>query len=326
MKADRPALYATVHPGVREYLADWYASVRAQTEQGFDLWLGVDGLELCDVKAAAKADVAAEWVLAADSDSPAAIRQKAIARIAERYRVVIFADSDDLLEPTRIAAAVEALETCDVVACAMRLIDATGRDLSSAFAPPQGADWSELLPRGNVFGLGNSAYRTAILRRCLPIPPDCRLVDWYLATLAWAMGAKLSFDRACGGAYRLHSGSMAVIRPPFTAGGILATTENVLNHYACVLGSAVGLPDSCLNRLEAARRDVQAFHAAIARDGEMLDRYVSALNDLRCDHVWWSCVAHPGLESIWRDSASRMRRGRTIPVGAKDKSRQHLTP
>ena len=300
---DRPALYTTVHPGVKKYLADWYASAQRQTDRGFDLWIGVDALDIREVNAAVGADLDAQWVLAAAGDSPAEIRRKAIARIVERHAVVIFTDSDDLLEPTRVAAALKALESSDVTACAMHLIDDGGQDLNSVFSPPPGADISDLLPRGNVFGLGNSAWRTAVLRRCLPIPAACRAVDWYLATRAWAMQVKLAFDMTCRVAYRLHAGSMAAIRPPFTAEQIRSATESVLNHYACVLGPSAALPDWCRAKLEPARKDAQAFEETVLRDADTIDRYVNALNRMPDNHVWWACVAHPALGAIWRKPA-----------------------
>ncbi len=38
------AVYTTIYPGVEGYLADWYRSLRQQTDQDFQLWIGLDML------------------------------------------------------------------------------------------------------------------------------------------------------------------------------------------------------------------------------------------------------------------------------------------
>ena len=38
----RIGVYTTVYPGVEPYLLDWYRSLRQQTDQEFQLWIGLD--------------------------------------------------------------------------------------------------------------------------------------------------------------------------------------------------------------------------------------------------------------------------------------------
>jgi hypothetical protein len=294
------ALYTTVYPGVEKYLPVWYDSVLAQTDRHFDLWVGVDGLAIDIVVAAMGAEPSATWVLADEGDSPAQIRQRAIARMVDVYPAVVFVDSDDLLDPTRVAAARESLEQHDVSACAMRLIDEDGDDLGLFFGPPEGTDVAAVLPRYNVFGLSNTVYRSAFLRRCLPIPTDCVLVDWYLATRAWALGARLGFDATCRMAYRQHGRNIAPVLPPFTLQQVVAATERVLNHYGVILEQVRELQPQRRSQLEAAHGRVKAFWEATQHSYDIMHRYVQALNQLAPEPVWWACVAHPRLEEIWK--------------------------
>ena len=39
------AVYTTIYPGVEPYLGDWYRSLCQQTDQEFQLWIGLDHLE-----------------------------------------------------------------------------------------------------------------------------------------------------------------------------------------------------------------------------------------------------------------------------------------
>ena len=203
-ETEKLALYTTVYPGVEEYLADWYLSVRNQTDRDFDIWVGVDGLDPKAVEKAIGAKTSAIWVMADRNDSEAQVRQRPLEQIVKRYSGVVLADSDDVLEPTRVEASRKALRDADVCGCAMRIIDAGGRDTGQVFCPPREVGIGELLSRGNVFGLSNTSYRSETLERCLPIPSECILVDWYLVTRALAHGARFFFDRSCRMAYRPH--------------------------------------------------------------------------------------------------------------------------
>lgn len=300
VQTERLALYTTVYPGVEKYLSAWYESVLMQNDQNFDIWIGVDHLLVSDVISALGVNPGATWILADEGDSPAQIRQKAIAKIVNRYPAVVLVDSDDMLEPTRVEAAREYLESSDVNGCAMYIVDEQGHSLEGIFKPPNELNVDELLPRNNVFGLSNTAYRSKILRQCLPIPNDCALVDWYLITRAWALGARLSFDYAPRMAYRQHPHNVAYILPPFTVQQIVAATDRVLAHYRLVLGSIPDLQSEQRIGLETGHARLKEFCKSIKDSPDRLNQYVSALNELPFNHVWWSCVAHPQLEGIWK--------------------------
>lgn len=299
MTGDKIALYTTVYPGVEKYLADWYKSVIAQTDSNFDIWIGVDGLDVSYIIEGMGTDPCAIWVIANKGDTPAQIRGKAIKKIVDEYYAVIFVDSDDILETTRVEAAKKYLEIGDVNGCAMHIIDEKGRDLGIVFRPPNGIDITKILPRKNIFGLSNTAYRTKILKQCLPIPKDCVLVDWFLATRAWIAGASLGFDFTGRMAYRQHPSNMAGILPPFTSQQILQATKYVINHYDCVLGT--GLYFQHRYEIENACKYVEIFYRAIIDSQEILDKYVGSLNKLRLNRVWWDYVAHQQLEYIWKN-------------------------
>ena len=49
MSRQRLAVYTTVYPQMRPYFADWYASLRAQTDRDVDVWIGLDRMSAQDV-------------------------------------------------------------------------------------------------------------------------------------------------------------------------------------------------------------------------------------------------------------------------------------
>jgi len=300
--SERLALYTTWYPGVEPYLAAWHRSVVAQTDRDFDVWVGVDALDGGPLAAALGPGPSLSLLPQPSGSSPARVRGNAIAALLDRYPGIVFVDSDDLLEPTRIAAARRALESADVAACALRIIDGEGRDLGVVFGDDRPADWSDFLPRYNVFGFSNSAYRTSVLRRCLPLGSESPLVDWLLATRAWALGARLDFDRTPLMAYRQYAANIARVMPPFSEGEVRAATARVLDHYRAALETPEwSMPPAPAEALGRANRRVADFAEAIHRSPATLRRYTEALNALPPRYVWWWLVAHPDLENVWKN-------------------------
>jgi hypothetical protein len=307
MATDRLALYTTVYPGVEPWLGAWWASVGAQTDRAFDLWIGSDGLPDDAVARAVGARVPARWIFATGGEGGGALRGRVIAAMAAAHAGVVFVDADDVLEPDRVRAARAALAERDVDACALRLVDAAGADLRAVLDVRDGADAAADLPWRNVFGLSNTAYRSALLRRCLPVPGACTLVDWLLATRAWLLGASLGTDPVPRMRYRQHGANVAPTQRPATAAMVASATAHVLGHYACVLdpawrGARDAVPERRALVVEAHAR-ARTFRDAVVADPARLDAYVEALNALpaaRIAAAWWWMVAHPDLEELWR--------------------------
>jgi hypothetical protein len=300
MTAERLAVYSTWYPAVAKYVPEWAASLRAQTDRDFDLWIGVDGMDAESLWDSLP-DFGHPVRFVSGGGTPAEVRARVISQIVEEYPAVVFVDSDDLLCTSRVAAAREALASRDVDACSLGIIDESGRELGLRFEAPESAAWDDLLPRYNVFGLSNSAYRSEVLRLCLPIPDECLLIDWLLVTRAWAQGARLGFDRTARMAYRQYTDNIARVLPPFAPQDVLRATERVLTHYRCVLtAEGPGLPLDRRRPIEAARDRARRFHDSVSRSSARLGAYVEALNALTPQYVWWWAVAHPDLETIWK--------------------------
>ena len=294
------ALYTAVYPGAARFLAAWYASVQAQADRDFDLWISLDGLTEAAVVAQLGHRPAATFVVAKPGSTPAQVRQQALTLIADHYDAVVLVDSDDVLHPERVAAARASLVGADVAACGLCLVDDGGHSLGVSLAAPGKGDPELGLPRTNVFGLSNTAYLCDVLRTCFPIPAMAALVDWYLITMAWLQGARLTFDPTPGMDYRQHGGNMARILPPFTSERVRADTALVREHFRLVLD---GLPARALparvRQVREAAADVAVFDEVIVEDAARLSRYVRELNAALPPLLWWASVAHPPLRSLW---------------------------
>ena len=279
---------------------DWYRSLRQQTDQEFQLWIGLDKLRSESVENMLGSDLKANWVAAPSGATPAQIRQQALARIVEICSGVVLVDSDDLLRPSRVSAARAVLQASELAGCALCLVDQQGKDLDLTFDLPPQLGPEDVFPRNNVFGFSNSAFRSDLLRRCLPIPAGAVLADWFLASRAWLLGARLAFDRVPRMDYRQHPANTARVRFPFSRDQVISDTALVRRHFQLLL--AEPRSDYVADRYDALRRvtrEVEEFHLRIVLHPAQLDDYVEALNALHPPPLWWSCVAYPALGHMW---------------------------
>jgi hypothetical protein len=296
----KTALYTTFYRAASNYLAAWYESVRAQSDQNFDIWISLDDISVREAEECVGCPISAVWLKGGPGNSPAVIRSQALQMLVREYDCIVLTDADDVLGERRIEAANRAIESRDVVGCALRLIDQRGRDLDRVFAPDPCAQLEELLSIHNVFGLSNTAYCARTLERCLPIPQECVLSDWYLATRAWCAGARLGFDRVPHMYYRQHGSNTAGVLSPFSEARILKATELVLAHYDFVL-AVPGAPANKRKKIKAAQRRAQLFYRSIKDSPGRLAVYTRALNALEPKYVWWWCVANSELEQLWKN-------------------------
>ena len=294
------AVYTTIYPGVERYLADWSASLRRQTDRDFSLWIGLDVLDAETVQSAMGGDLDAVWVCSRDGDTPGSLRQRALAAVVEDHSAVLLVDSDDILHATRVETARRGLRAHDLIACPLRLVDERGVSLEETFTLPPGVAADAVFPRTNAFGLSNTAWRADLLRRCLPIPAEAMLVDWFLATRAWLVGARLAFGERAEMDYRQYGANIARVRAPFSERQVVEDTARVRAHYRLVRGSDLsGADPARLATLEAAARDVELFSERVVRRPATLTRYLRALNESRTTALWWAWVADPSLRRFW---------------------------
>jgi len=308
-RGNKLGVYTTVYPAVLKFLPEWHESVQAQTDTDFELWIGLDALKQSDIEARLGTRINAHWIEAVTASSPALIRDHALRQMTGADFDVVLVDSDDVLHPTRVAAARQSLRNSDLAACALEIVDEGGASLGSKFNLDPSVKPSQVLPRNNVFGFSNSAWRCELLERCLPIPRDAVLVDWYLATRAWLFGAELSFDQIVRMKYRQYSANTARVRVPFWPDQILSDSMLVRRHFQLVMAS--GLQDQFLpgrwTELLRAARDIEQFEGYINQSTANLNAYVESLNRAVKQPIWWTSVAYSPLAHMWKQEKSLCR-------------------
>jgi hypothetical protein len=297
------ALYTTIYKGAEMFLSAWYQSVLAQTDCEFDVWIGVDQIEPIAVFDAVGAEFPAHWVAAEAPSTPVRVRQAGINAILSsenKYRGVVFVDCDDVMLATRLESVRTQLESNDVAACSMEIVNEDGGSLDTLFQPGPLAKIPSMLARTNAFGMSNTAYRTDLLREIPTTPPQCCLMDWFIATAGWIRGSRFHFDTTPRMQYRQYSRNIARVLPPFTSDDIRRGTALVLDHYRLVLSSVSSIPEVIRSELEFAHANAQLFLRKVVEVPAVCEQYVHRLNNLSAVYLWWEWVAHPSLEDLWK--------------------------
>lgn len=305
------AAYAVVYPAAMRFLNEFWTSLAPQVGSGVDVHISLDGVTPNDVLAVIGSKAAVRFWPADEGMSPARIRSTVLAELTSAYDGVVLLDSDDMLLPGRIAAAAAGLEVADVYASAMRLVDESGDPIPGGFFAPSPAQIAQLdsaqplLARINVFGFSNSAYRSQVLRDCLPVPCSTVLMDWLVASRAYLAGARFMFDHEPRMLYRQYGTNTAGVLPPFGPARIKRDAALVAQHHSLLLQGPY-----------ASARDPQPFVQAARLSGEFLhwldtgrtdearaSAYAARLSTARPrGWLWWEHVAAVADEQGFRPS------------------------
>lgn len=259
------AAYTVVYPAAMRFLYEFWTSLAPQIGTSVDVHISLDGVAPDEVRMVIGQEAAVRFWPADEGASPAHIRSTVLTELTSVYDGVVLLDSDDILLAGRIDAAVSGLEAADVYGSAMQLVDELGRPIPGGFFAPSSAQIARLgsepplLARLNVFGFSNSAYRSQVLRDCLPVPNSTVLMDWLVASRAHLAGAKFVFDREPRMLYRQYGTNTAVVLPPFTPARIKRDAALVAQHHSLLLEGP-----------HASVRDPGPFAHAAQMSGEFL--------------------------------------------------------
>ena len=295
-----PALYTTIYPEVKPFIADWLESIYSQTFSSFTIWVGVDNLESeCEsIQKYLKQDI--RWVHSHQNETPANLRRRALLRLAKEHDSVVLVDSDDKIDSDRFEAALDGLLGADLVACSMRIIDCNGNDSGCVYKVSEDSAL-EFPLLTHHFGFSNSAWRTKMLKRCLEAPADVPALDWILLCRAWLNGASIVGDPTVRHSYRQYGSNLARIMPPFDLESIRKATEIVNTHLQNLTTNNYLLPSDLNKQLKFRHQQVIEFECALNNPDSWFQQYSKLLSNLNKPLPWWLFVAHPELEKIWKN-------------------------
>lgn len=202
----KTAFLTTIFPMNKQYLYDFFNSLKNQTYQNFDLIVVNDGYKDFDsIKTAYNQTLNITELQY--SDTPAKNREYGINYcIDNNYDVLIFGDSDDYFEKNRVEKSFELLKKSDIVINDLTLFDEIciheEKYLSHRLKNLDVVDF-EFIKDKNIFGLSNTAINLCDVHKII-ISDDLIAVDWYIFSIFLMSGKKAIFTNETVSYYRQH--------------------------------------------------------------------------------------------------------------------------
>lgn len=286
------AVFSPIFPNALPFLPQFFRSLTDQTFTDFKLWLALDRLSVDEVAEYVPPGLRVQWVPAEAHDNPARLRKRTWSSMVSLHDAIVMIDSDDIAHPERVESAAESLESSEVNACALRIVDKYDAPVGAVLSLPQGAEILENVHHWNVFGLSNTAYRAEALDPLIQFPDGIGIIDWHLLARAVRLELSLSFTTLPLLDYRQYAANTARILPPLPLDYVRRATGFVRTHLNGLLQT---VPSGNFAEGAAARLlEVEAFadadDAAIRRS---LSRHLPSSQNC---YLWWEYVAPPG----WR--------------------------
>lgn len=204
-------LTGVVFPENNSFLSDYFASIKFQDTNEFDILILNDGLKgnftfndnritIIDIQ---------------EKVTPAKIRMNGIRYALENgYENLIFSDSDDYFSSNRISVSIGGLKKNDFVFNDLCVVNIKEEIVQKSFyenilkqdMQNQQLNYLKIIDR-NIFGLGNSSVRTNVLKE-ISIPEDIVAVDWWIFSVILLNQSKGSFINEAITYYRQHENNI----------------------------------------------------------------------------------------------------------------------
>ncbi len=276
------AIVAVIFPANLQFFVSFLQSVRQQRSTGFDLVLVVDGVD--DVERwLAPFRTSFTCRLLACSGSIADIRGQMLSWLeAERYELIVFADTDDILSSDRVMVARAGLDNFPMVVHDLAPFTREGTWATSTYWASRLGEHAIIeqhqLLDSNVAGLGNTSVRKDLLKQLQLRPPSPLLApDWFI--FFQLLHNKQALFTSQGVVhYRQHTGNQTGLqRTDFAR--LQRQIQTKIQHYEALLAH-----DSTLaSRLGK----YQSLKERITRDRAWVEQQITNINQQPIHYFWW---------------------------------------
>ena len=210
LKLNKVSFLTTVFPGNKNFLIEFFNSLKDQTFKNFDVIVINDGYDDFE-KVKKKYNDVLNIIEIKYSNLPKKNKEYGINYCIEnKYDILIFGDSDDYFGNNRIEKSIDLLKKYDIVVNDLVLFDQKGVIVNKYFSNRlKNLDLVnyEFIKDKNVFGLSNTAIK---LENILKVNFDnCReIIDWYLFKKLLKQGLKAVFTNETISYYRQHQNNI----------------------------------------------------------------------------------------------------------------------
>lgn len=288
MKKDkRTAVFSVVFPNAEPFLEKFLGSLEQQTRKDFDVVVINDNVPSFG-ETAVRYDLNIQEIPL--SKGMAKNREYGINHIRDNgYDYIVFADSDDMSAPDRVAKSIELLGRHDIVVNDFTTVNADGNIIKSHYMAERLKDGSaiyleDMLDK-NICGFSNAALRVDCLPKSVRFDRHLIAVDWYLFTLLLKKGRNAVFTAKTTSFYRLYGGNIAGVSPKMNKKKVESDISIKLAHY-----KALAKVDNTFSRLYSRSRELDSR----MRNDVYNRNYIAKLRSADTAYpLWWEHIKFP---------------------------------
>lgn len=289
----KPIVFTTVYKIMEDYLIDFLNCLNAQTYLDYKLLILNDGLEnLSSYINNYNFDV--EIIDIKGNLSISEVRQKGIEYcIKNKYEYIIFADSDDYFSNDRIEKSLDYLKSGnDIIINNLSIVNNNKIPMCNDY-------FRELIGKkisfideidGNYFGLSNTAVRTELLKKVIPIPKYIEVVDWWIFSILCYHTDKIYFVKNVYTYYRQYAnnyiGAKKVLNKDAIMKGIKVKRHQYYSLYRYFLESDLNMS----KYFKCKSDNFNKLENLLNWDMSNFDRYIKILNSRNHNNSWWSNI------------------------------------
>jgi len=279
----------SVFPEIREYINDYFLSIKNQTNKHFTLLVLSDHLDVESLKEAPDDCIVLD---VPDGFNPIQVRLLGIKYAKENgYENLIFSDGDDYYSDNRVELTLDELNRSDFVVNDIKPVNKHGNLIPvelNLYVDDPYTSYKDILDY-NLFGLGNTALKVELLDN-LDVPKSNVAMDWWLYTILLINGAKGKFIHSATSFYRQTNINIVGMKKLLDKDRLLYGIDAKTIHYKSILEySKKCRLDFAVEDYSKKLEEMKALSNAVA-DKEFGEFYINVIN-ANLDQIykgWWS--------------------------------------
>lgn len=277
-------IFSVIFPENLVYFPNFIKSLELQTYNKFKLFLVNDGV--VDLDTYIEHSILDIDVINVYSLLPFELRIYALQKVMDLNPIaVVFADTDDIMCPSRIATSIHYLKKYSFVCNELSLMNVNGEILADSYWSTRiGSHFEfdiQFIQDKNVIGLGNSAVSVKDLDTIVDRLKNVSFGNDWLFFSAAEMGLKALFTNECKTFYRQHL-SNYIGKKKITNQSLVDLLVKKSDHYTSLSSINFTAFDTLMHKEKC-----DVLLNKMVRDTEYLSKQVEKINSLEINFFWW---------------------------------------
>lgn len=270
------AFFSTIFPMEKEFLEDFFESLKNQTYKEFDLIIVNDGFE--DFETFLIKFNELKIIELKGNRNIAFNREIGINYCIDHdYDFLIFGDSDDYFQSNRIEVSLKYLieYNCDIVVNDLTLFHThiiEDKYISNRIENNIEIEF-DFIKDKNIFGLSNTAIKVKSLENMINIPYEIQVVDWYLFSFLLLKNKKAKFTNETISFYRQYNNNLVGLKK-LSLESYKKGIEVKKNHYSSLLNIF----------------DIEYFKGQLVRLSNIDNNKLKNINNSIEKPLWWELI------------------------------------